>query len=60
MHASTQTKHQMRSALILGVNVWESSAILKLLARYVKTLQIWGIEKRCQVLDKDLHVFTQA
>eukprot|EP00973_Karenia_brevis_P039887 5506017-Karenia_brevis.AAC.1 len=50
----------MKGALNLGEKVRESSTILKLLTRCVKTLQIWGIEKRCQDVDKDLHVFTQA
>eukprot|EP00973_Karenia_brevis_P036322 5009014-Karenia_brevis.AAC.1 len=58
MHAFTQTKHQKKGALILDVDTWESSTILKLLARCNKTLLNWEIEKRCQSFGKDLHAFT--
>eukprot|EP00973_Karenia_brevis_P035073 4838137-Karenia_brevis.AAC.1 len=47
----------MKGVLILDVTA-RGSTILKLLARCVKTLLIWGIEIRCQSFGKDLHAFT--
>jgi len=41
LHSTSETKNQMESRLLLNVVVWESSAILKLLASKDETLLIW-------------------
>merc|ERR1712025_546064 len=42
LHTTSQSKHQMKGALLLDVVVRKSSSILKLLASKYKSLLVWG------------------
>ncbi|RDY12636.1 hypothetical protein CR513_02531, partial [Mucuna pruriens] len=72
LHATSQTKHQMKSGLLLNVVIGKGSSILKLFPGKDKPLLIWwntllvlnlgfhGYGFTSQGLDKDLHATSQT
>merc|ERR1719285_303925 len=57
-HSTAQTKHQVKSRLLLNVVIRESSSILKLLSSEDQTLLVWG--DALLVLDLGLDIFNSV
>merc|ERR1740124_1141956 len=54
LHASTKTKYQVKSGLLLDVVVGQSASVLKLLSCKDKTLLVWG--NTLLILNLSFHV----
>jgi len=58
LHSSSQTKHKMKSALLLDVVIRQSSAILQLFTGKDQPLLVWG--NSLLILDLGLHIFNSV